>query len=242
MSPTPLVQTFSIYYLSEQALTLEFGNEITPHLLDAVSAFNHLLHRQPFAGFETTIPAYATLTVLYDPLAVAKSDLPGKTCFEKVSAYLLGLNNQKLVKAETTTSRITVPVCYGGAFGPDLQELANLLKMDTAELVKLHSEAVYQVYMIGFVPGFAYLGGMDARLEAPRKTTPRKSVPAGSVGVAGKQTGIYPLQTPGGWQLIGRTPLQLFDVNRTQPSLLKAGDEVVFKPITEAEFNQLING
>ncbi|MFD2874297.1 5-oxoprolinase subunit PxpB [Mucilaginibacter ximonensis] len=242
MSDTVSEPVFSIYYLSEQALTLEFGNDITPRLLSSVSAFNHLLQQKPFPGFKTTIPAYATLTVLFDPLIVAKSDLRGKSCFEKVSAYLLGLNSEKLANEETTASRITIPVCYGGEFGSDLQELASLLKMDTAELVKLHSEAVYQVYMIGFVPGFAYLGGMDKRLESPRKTTPRKSVPAGSVGIAGMQTGIYPLQTPGGWQLIGRTPLQLFDVKRAQPSLLKAGDEVVFKPITEAEFSQLITG
>lgn len=235
-------QTFSVYYLSEQAITIEFGREIAPHLLDAVSAFNILLHEQPFPGFETTIPAYATLTVLFDPFVVHGSGLAGKTCFEKVSGYLRGLVRQAKSEAAADVARITIPVCYGGNFGPDLNELAELHQMDTAEVIKIHSGAVYKVYMIGFVPGFAYLGGMDERLETPRKTTPRKNVPAGSVGIAGKQTGIYPLQTPGGWQLIGRTPVKLFDVSREQPSLLKAGDEVVFKQVTESKFEGFERG
>lgn len=233
---------FYIYYLSERALTIEFGQQIALHLLDAVNKFNTLLHQQPFAGFETTIPAYTTLTVLFDPVLVNRSGLPGKTCFEKAAAYLRQLNTQQKKAGDRATALVTIPVCYGGDYGADLEEVARLHQMDLADVIKLHSQAVYKVYMIGFVPGFAYLGGMDERLETPRKTSPRKNVPAGSVGIAGKQTGIYPMQTPGGWQLIGRTPLRLFDAGREIPSLLKAGDEVKFKPITEPEFNQLAAG
>lgn len=229
-------QTFSIYSLSERALTIEFGNQISLHLLDAVSAFNRQLHDQPFPGFETTIPAYATLTVVYDPLLVAASGLLGETCFEKISNYLTALNHQPKSKIETKANLITIPVCYGGDYGPDLQELADLRQMDIDEVISIHSQAIYKVYMIGFMPGFAYLGGMDERLATPRKSTPRKSVPAGSVGIAGGQTGIYPLQSPGGWQLIGKTPLKLFNVNRAQPSLLKAGDEVQFRKVSVSEF------
>ncbi|WP_255547598.1 5-oxoprolinase subunit PxpB [Mucilaginibacter sp. dw_454] len=229
-------QAFSIYYLSECAVTLEFGQSINLQLLDAVSAYNQLLHQQPFHGFNTAIPAYTTLTVLFDPVVVSQADLSGATCFDKVSNYLQRLNQHQKELKETTATRIAIPVCYGSDYGPDLQEVADLHRLSIEEVIEIHSQAVYKVYMIGFVPGFAYLGGLDERLETPRKSSPRKKVPAGSVGIAGMQTGIYPMQTPGGWQLIGRTPVKLFDVNRAQPSLLKAGDEIMFTPITEKEF------
>jgi inhibitor of KinA len=234
--------TFSIYYLSERAATIEFGYEIAEHLLDAVSGFNALLHQQPFAGFCTTVPAYSTLTVFFDPLMVSKSPMPGAGCFEKVSGYLNSLNQQKKMSKKTTGETVTIPVCYGGAFGPDLEELAGLHQLGVTDVIKLHTSAIYTVYMIGFVPGFAYLGGMDERLATPRKASPRPAIPAGAVGIAGQQTGVYPLQTPGGWQIIGQTPLKLFDATKPQPSLLKAGDKVVFKPINLKEFNKLTTG
>jgi inhibitor of KinA len=235
-------KAFKIYYLSEFAVTVEFGQKIAENLLNAVNRLNELLYRQPFTGFRTTVPAYSTLTVFYDPVLVIKSNLTGTSCFEKVSAYLNDLNLQKktanLVKGDT----IIIPVCYGENFGPDLEEVASLHQISTGDVIKLHSAATYKVYMIGFVPGFAYLGGMDERLATPRKATPRKSVPAGAVGIAGQQTGVYPLATPGGWQIIGQTPVRLFDMNRRQPSLLKPGDTVLFKPIGLNEFNELSTG
>ncbi|MDB5003322.1 MAG: Inhibitor of KinA [Mucilaginibacter sp.] len=234
--------TFSIYYLSERAVTIDFGQQIAEHLLDAISDFNALLHQHPFAGFCTTVPAYATLTVFFDPLAVIKSAMPGAGCFEKISGYLTNLNQQKKKSIKTIGTTVTIPVCYGGAFGPDLEELAHLHQLGITDVVKLHTSVIYTVYMIGFVPGFAYLGDMDERLATPRKAAPRPVIPAGSVGIAGQQTGVYPLQTPGGWQIIGQTPLKLFDATKLQPSLLKAGDKVVFKPINLKEFNQLASG
>lgn len=233
---------FKIYYLSETAVTVEFGQQIAGNLLNAVNSLNNLLYGRPFPGFRTTVPAYATLTVFYDPVLVIKSDLPGADCFEKVSAYLTDLNRQKKTAKPVEGDIVTIQVCYGGDFGPDLEEVAGRHRFSIAEVVRLHSAATYKVYMIGFVPGFAYLGGMDERLATPRKATPRKSVPSGAVGIAGQQTGVYPLETPGGWQIIGRTPLRLFDQNRRQPSLLKPGDTVIFKAIDAKEFKELTAG
>jgi len=235
-------QSFRIYYLSEQALTIEFGQEIAEHIFRRVHGFNDLLYRQPFPGFVTTVPAYATLTVYYDVLKVASAGMAGADCFDKVSTYLTKLaysqKSQPLPEGDT----ITIPVCYGGDWGPDIDEVASLNQLSVQKVIQLHSAVTYLVYMIGFVPGFAYMGGLDEKLATPRKTTPRKAVPTGSVGIAGQQTGIYPLQSPRGWQIIGQTPLTLFDAHRSQPSLLKAGDQVIFKPIGLQEFNDLSAG
>jgi inhibitor of KinA len=235
-------KAFKIYYLSETAVTVEFGQQIAEGLLNAVNSLNLLLHQQPFPGFNTTVPAYSTLTVFYDPFVVIKSDLPGLSCLAKVSGYLGDLNLQMKTTNSVKGDIITIPVCYGGAFGPDLAEVAGFNQLSIAEVIKLHTAATYKVYMIGFVPGFAYLGGMDELLATPRKATPRKLVPAGAVGIAGQQTGVYPLDTPGGWQIIGQTPLKMFDLDRGQPSLLKAGDIVIFKSIDIQEFNDLSAG
>lgn len=225
-----------IYYLSEHAITVEFGLEIREETLNQLRRLNNLIHQNPFPGFRTTVPAYTTLSVFFDPLQVIKSGLPGEDCFEKVSAYLNKLKHEPVNEEKSTVKTVSIPVCYGSLFGPDLDEVAKLHNLTTSEAITLHSSAVYKVYMTGFVPGFAYLGGMPELLSTARKSTPRKSVPAGSVGIAGQQTGIYPFETPGGWQIIGRTPYQLFDARKSSPSLLKAGDLVVFKPITNQEY------
>ncbi len=230
-------KVFTAYYLSEHALTLEFGHEISEDMLQKITGFNILINQNPFPGFRTSVPAYGTISVFYDPIKVIQADdLPGVDCYEKVSNYLNQLSDDSEIQPNTSSILITIPTCYGGEYGEDLEEVAALHHLSTNEVINLHSSAIYKVYMIGFVPGFAYLGGMSAQLATPRKPTPRKIIPAGSVGIAGMQTGIYPLATPGGWQLIGRTPLTLFDATRTQPTLLKAGDQVVFKPIDHHQF------
>lgn len=231
-------QHTEMYALNEQAITLVFGDEIKPELAEKISAFNTALHLNPFPGFKTAVPAYTTLTVFYDPLLVFTADLKGNNCFEKAAHYLENLDTRNTIE-NAATDQVTIPVCYGGDLGPDLAEVAAYTKIPVEEVVRLHSSAVYQVYMIGFIPGFAYLGGMDERLSCPRKAQPRASVPAGAVGIAGQQTGIYPLETPGGWQIIGQTPLSLFDINRPRPSLLKAGDLVSFKPVSLQEFKKI---
>lgn len=226
-----------IYALSEKAVTVEFGDVISEDLAIRVKAFDELLRQHPFTGLVTTVPAYTTLTVFYEPLQVIQNkNSNGKTGFEKISGHIESLIGQLSTKTNNESAIITIPVCYGGNFGPDIEDVAQLNDLSVAEVISLHSGATYLVHMIGFVPGFAYLGGMSAELETPRKATPHAAIAPGSVGIAGKQTGIYPLQTPGGWQIIGRTPLVLFDPHRATPSLLKAGDRVNFTNITRAEF------
>jgi inhibitor of KinA len=131
---------------------------------------------------------------------------------------------------------VEIPVCYGGSLGPDLTDLAEQHNLSTDEVVRLHSSAVYLVYMVGFMPGFAYLGGLPERIATPRRASPRTAVPAGSVGIGGQQSGVYPLESPGGWNLIGRTPLQIFDITRDEQTLLATGDRVRFVPITLRRF------
>ena len=227
-----------IYALNECAVTLVFGDEISISIAEKINQFNSVLLASPFEGFITSVPAYCTLTVYYDFFLVRSSGLPGDSGFDKVSQYLRELRVSSEV-IEMANEKVVIPVCYGGTFGPDLEEVAQLTGLSKQDVVTLHTESLYQVYMIGFVPGFGYLGGMDSRLVAPRKASPRAIVAAGSVGIAGGQTGIYPLETPGGWQIIGRTPLKMFDATRKNPSLLKAGHTVVFRSISVAEFNEL---
>jgi len=229
-----------IYSLSEQVVTIEFGWEISRDTLEVITRFDQSLSQNPFPGFIASVPAYTSLSVFFDPVRVIQSsDMPGAACFEKVSGYLSGLYEKQENTTTASGNIVTIPVCYDAELGPDIAEVAKSHKLTVDAVIQLHSSAEYSVHMIGFMPGFAYLGGMTDLLDTPRKGTPRSAVPAGSVGIAGKQTGIYPLQTPGGWQLIGQTPVKLFDVNRPQPSLLKAGDRVIFKPITRLEFDHL---
>jgi inhibitor of KinA len=134
---------------------------------------------------------------------------------------------------------VEVPVCYGGELGPDLAAVAQFGACSEEDVITMHADVTYRVYMLGFVPGFAYMGSVDDRIAAPRRATPRTVVPPGSVAIAGRQTGVYPIATPGGWNIIGRTPMKLFDPNRQQPSCFRAGDSVRFKPITRREFDTL---
>lgn len=227
-----------IYALNESSVTIVFGNAISEDLAEKVLLFDRAIEASPFQGFITTIPAYATLTVCYDPKAVLNSKINGESSYEKVSNYLSSMSVGSL-KEDNNRRQMTIPVCYGGEFGPDLELVSTNCNLSTAEIISLHSAATYTVYMIGFVPGFAYMGGMDKQLTTPRKEQPRNKVTAGSVGIAGGQTGIYSLDIPGGWQIIGKTPLILFDAARPEPSLLKAGDEVSFSPISIEEFHSL---
>lgn len=231
--------TFVVYSLSEYAVTVQFDDRINVDTLERISSFNTLLHRHPFDGFCTAVPAYTTLSIYFDPVVVMQaSQLIGINSFERVSTFLQQLQAKYSVSVNPTSAPTSIPLCYGGEFGPDLDDVARQVGLPPTELIQLHSTAIYQVYLIGFIPGFAYLGGMPEQLAMPRKETPRRMVAAGSVGIAGGQTGIYPLDTPGGWQIIGRTPLRLFDADRERPALLKVGDRVVFQPIDHGLFEQ----
>jgi len=227
----------TIYGLSEQSVTVEFGTVISEELLGIITAFNQFLLQNPFSGLISTVPAYCTLTVFFDPLSVMASELDGEFCSDKVVHYLKELGRTQNLATTAASNMVIIPVCYDDGFGPDILTVARTNQLSKAEVIEKHTSVQYTVYMIGFVPGFAYMGGMDARLETPRKEIPDAKIPAGSVGIAGMQTGIYPMETPGGWQIIGRTPLKMFDVNRSAPSLLKGGDLVTFKSIGIDEFN-----
>lgn len=221
-----------IYPLSEKALVVEWEQRIDPAIASCVRQLQQYLTLHPFAGLEEMVPAYASLTVFYDPLLVKENTT--QTAAAWVEKYLLQrLQTIEDLPSDTRARRVEIPVCYGGEYGPDLAAVAAHCGMPEAEIIRLHSSAIYQVYLLGFVPGFAYMGGLPAPLATPRKTTPRQDVPAGSVGIAGMQTGIYPMKITGGWQIIGRTPLHLFRIDRQPPALLQAGDKIVFIPVTD---------
>jgi len=173
-------------------------------------------------------PAYTTLLISFDPLVVSHAEMEALVR-ERLQTSSQGRPEGKL---------LTVPVCYGGAFGPDLEEVARLTGLTPSQVIDIHSRVNYRVFCLGFTPGFPYLGGMDARLSVPRLDVPRKTVVAGSVGIGGEQTGIYPVASPGGWRLIGRSPLKLFDADQAIPSWILPGDSVRFRPITPAEYEK----
>lgn len=212
------------------ALLVEYGDGIDPAVNEKVRAMTARLRRSALKGVQAVVPAYRSLSILYDPLATDPETLAGG---------LLALEADPR-EAEAAGPRVVaIPVCYGGQFGPDLQVVAEHTGLAENEVVALHSAVKYPIYMIGFTPGFCYLGGLDSRLRTPRRKTPRTELPAGSVGIAESQTGMYPVASPGGWQIIGRTPLRLFAPERETPFLYEAGDRIRFVPIPEAEFVRL---
>jgi len=189
-----------------------------------------LLELDPVAGVRNLHPAYCSLLVKFDALRISHEEL------EKIlRRYLTQLEAVKLPEPR----RVEIPVCYGGEFGPDLADVCEMSGMTEAQAIELHSSVEYLVYFLGFVPGFAYLGELPKELVTPRLAAPRKKVPAGSVGIAGNQTGVYPFATPGGWRLLGRTPIAMFQADRDGLSLLSIGDRVRFTPISSERFAEL---
>ncbi|WP_158289564.1 5-oxoprolinase subunit PxpB [Paenibacillus flagellatus] len=232
--------------LGDSAVLIRFGERIDPKTIEAVRNAADRLEAAPFPGFVEAVPSYAALAVYYEPWTVYRERRAGpepedrsvslyETVCDRVRAVLSAASGADAEEA----GAVTVPVCYGGAYGPDLDAVAAYHGLRAEDVVALHAGADYVVAMIGFAPGFPYLAGLPDELATPRRATPRASVPAGSVGIAGGQTGIYPLETPGGWNVIGRTPLALFKPHDAQPSLLRAGDRVRFEPVTPERFEQL---
>jgi inhibitor of KinA len=225
--------------LGDSALIVELGDAINDSTHLRVQAAWRALEAGPLPGVSETVPAYTTVTVFYDPAAVVRAGAPAEAIWgwlgDRVRERLK--NPPKSAKAKPRT--VEVPVCYGGEFGPDLNRVATQAKLSPEDAIKRHARAEYRVHLIGFAPGFPYLGGLPKELITPRHAKPRMAVPAGSVGIGGEQTGIYPQVTPGGWNLIGRTPLRLFRPEDDPPVLLQAGDIVKFKAITPEEFEKL---
>jgi KipI family sensor histidine kinase inhibitor len=207
--------------VGDAALVVEFGDEIHPDIHRRVLALDHALAADPFPGLRETVPTYRSLLVYYDPRQLSWDEA------RRLVANALARSTDTPMPEPR---EVEIPVVYGGEFGPDIGFVAAHTGLSEEEVVRLHTSVTYTVYMLGFAPGFVYLGGLPEALATPRLPTPRPSVPAGSVGIAGLQTGIYGLSTPGGWRLIGRTLLTMLDLNRQPPTLLQPGDRVRFVP------------
>jgi inhibitor of KinA len=195
-----------------------------------------VLEADPPEGVVDRVAAFASVTVHYDPARIPLANDPDASPYERLVATLTRRLSRVRVDTLPAPRTVEIPVCYGGDFGPDLGTVAAKHQITANEVVRLHSAADYLVYMVGFMPGFAYLGGLPDAIATPRRSSPRTAVPAGSVGIGGQQTGVYPLESPGGWNLIGRTPLKIFDLSRDPSTLLATGDRVKFYPISLDEF------
>jgi KipI family sensor histidine kinase inhibitor len=217
---------------SDQSLLVYFGEKIALDSHQRVRQLLRLLELEPIPGVRNLSPAYCSLLLNFDVLKLSHDEL--ETILRR---YLGRLEDVRLPEP----LRMEIPVSYGGEFGPDLDEVATICGITPAQVTELHSSVTYVVYFLGFVPGFAYLGELPDVLATSRLATPRRSVPPGSVGIAGKQTGVYPFATPGGWRLIGRTPIAMFRPDRNGMSLVSIGDLVRFTPISIAQFAALEN-
>ncbi|MCC8106516.1 MAG: 5-oxoprolinase subunit PxpB [Clostridiales bacterium] len=211
----------------DRALAAEFGNQIDPAINDRVHALEIRIRESCVPGVTELIPTFRSLLICYDPAVIE---------YERIKATVRQLAQNLDALQENEGRTLLVPCCYGSHFGPDLKDMEQHTGLSRDEIIAIHSGTDYRVYMLGFLPGFVYLGGLDERIAMPRLSTPRVRIPKGSVGIGGSQTGVYPLDSPGGWRLIGSTPVNFYDPEREEPVLCRAGDTIRFYPITSAEY------
>lgn len=232
-------QEFQIYSLGEQSLTIELGKTINLTNYQKVVSLQRLIESLAIKGIIEMVPSYCTLTIYYNPFTI-KNNLPKspESISKRFSNFLLEIihNWNPEIEEKATGELIEIPVCYEPQYGLDLEEMALYHKTSVAEIIKQHATTIYTVFMVGFLPGFPYLGILPESLATPRKKQPRLKVPAGAVAIGGNQTGIYPIESPGGWNIVGQTPLKIFDNERANPFLLKPGNQVKFYPISPEEF------
>jgi KipI family sensor histidine kinase inhibitor len=219
---------YRIVAAGDSAIFVEFEERIDPGVNARTIAFAEAIQAANLAGVRDVVPTYRSTAIYFDPLRTDSEAL--KACVEREAG-------RPSPTPGAAAAPVRIPVCYGGDLGPDLADVAAFAKAGEQDVVRLHADGTYRVFMLGFVPGFAYLGTVDERIAMPRRSTPRVRVPSGSVGIGGIQTGVYPAETPGGWQLIGRTPVKPFDPSRDPPFLMKAGDAVQFYPIDRREYD-----
>ncbi|MGD6776048.1 5-oxoprolinase subunit PxpB [Sutcliffiella horikoshii] len=217
--------------LGDTGLQVLFGSDISVETNQEIRLFADQLKKQEIDGVIEWVPAYTTLTIFYQPDKIIYKDLCKK--LEDIQA--------RLQKEDVPSNSIVyeIPVLYGGEVGPDLSEVASHNGCTEDEVISIHSARSYLIYMMGFVPGFPYLGGMAKEIATPRRENPRAKIEGGSVGIAGEQTGVYPLETPGGWQIIGRTPVKLYEPEREEPILLSAGAYIRFVPVNQKEYEDI---
>ncbi|MBE6909835.1 MAG: 5-oxoprolinase subunit PxpB [Ruminococcaceae bacterium] len=214
----------------DTSLSAEFGNEISESINAQIRAFTIALEKSGVPGIVELVPTYRSCMIHYDPGVISYRALT-----KRLEGLLGQLGSIKIPPSDV----LEVPVLYGGEMGPDLAFVAEHAGISEQEVVDIHTSTEYLIYMLGFTPGFTYLGGMSDKIETPRLKQPRVKIPAGSVGIAGKQTGVYPIDSPGGWQLIGRTPVKMYDPNRETPILPKAGQYIKFRAIDQAEYDEI---
>ena len=222
---------FRIVPAGDSTLLVQFDNRIDPVVNARAIGLARAIERAAIAGVRDIVPTYRSVAVFFDPLRTNVDGLMREIEREARRPADVG---------DDPGPPVRVPVCYESDCGPDLADVARFARISPDEVVAIHTAATYRVFMLGFLPGFAYMGVVDDRIAAPRRSTPRVRVPGGSVGIAGRQTGIYPSDTPGGWQLIGRTPIQPFNIVRPSPFLFKPGDSVQFVPVDRVEFERLV--
>ena len=215
--------------MGDRSVLVELGDEISPQVNQRVREFYVVLMENPIEGLVETVPTYRSLLIFYDPLKTSFTALQHR--IEDLYRKIKGI---KIPDPKT----MKIPVVYGAKYGPDLEWVAQYHKISSKMVIRLHTETIYQVYMIGFMPGFPYMGELPESLATPRRETPRTVIPQGSVAIAQRQTGIYPVESPGGWQILGRTPLKLFNPHHSPPTLLEMGDVVQFFSIGEEEFKR----
>ena len=224
------MQNVKIMTAGDSSILIQFGNVIDPDINAKIAATVQLMKEQHIEGVVDIIPAFCSLLINYDPRVISYDEM--KTRMEKILSVEIAAGARKKKVYE-------IPVCYGGEFGPDLSTIAEHAGLSEQEVINIHSSTDYLIYMLGFLPGFTYLGGLDERIHTPRLANPRIRIPAGSVGIGGSQTGIYPMDSPGGWQLMGMTPVKTYDPDREVPILVEAGDYIRFIPVDRAEYDRI---
>lgn len=230
---TPGQATLHFAPVGDKAVTAVFGDTIDPAINRRIRHTVQALQSEVGQTIEEMVPTYSSILVIYDPLQKSYADI----C-EMITQAAEDVGHT----TEAGTVRVVeIPTVYGGEYGMDMEFVAEHAGLTADEVIQIHSGTDYLVYMLGFIPGFTYLGGMDERIATPRLTTSRTLIPAGSVGIAGAQTGMYPSDSPGGWQIIGRTPVRLYDGSSAKPTLLEAGDYVRYVPVSEDEFLRIKN-